>query len=239
MGKLSPVWFLMHPLDQEQKTYVLLDHLKNLHKKINGNQVREVLKEVFVIIEDLKKFKKESKITQESEDRLLGYEREILLFYQGKCKVEIWDSIDEIITTSLGVLYKYAKAGLNILQESQEKIKMFEVSPPGGFVNKPNFGILLLRNLVTDEILSYYWAETPTGVLMKRIKTESSVYYSMSYVWIAHEILEKTEDIQKGETPRIIVCEISEDFIEDSECVIESKELLIRKLVGEDRKNKA
>jgi len=233
----------MYPLDPEQKTYVLLDHLKNLHKKIQGPQIREVLKEVFVIIEDLKKFKKESIITNQSMVKLNQDEIRILKFYQGKLKKEVWDSVDSIISNSLDILYRYANTGLEILQETQEKIKMFEVSPPGGFKEKPNFGILLLRNLITDEILSYYWAETTTkdgreGVLMKQIKTESSVYYSMSYVWIAHEILEKTDDIERGDTPRIIVCEISEDFLEDSDTVTQAKDLLIKRLVSEDRRNK-
>lgn len=243
MGNLSPVWFLTYPLDPEQKTYVLLDHLKNLHKKIQGPQIREVLKQVFVIIEDLKKFKNESYITKQSQDNLSPAEREILAFYQGKLKEEIWVSVDNIITSSLDILYRYANTGLEILQESQERVKMFEVSPPVGFKGKPNFGILLLRNLITDEIVSYYWAETTTkdgkeGILMKQIKTESSVYYTMSYVWIAHEILEKTKDVERGETPRIIVCEISEDFLEDSDTVIQAKELLINKLNSEGRKNK-
>lgn len=239
MGKLSPIWFLLHPLDQEHKTYVLLDHLKNLHKGICGNQIREVLQDVFYYIEDLKKFKKELKLTEESESRLSESEREILFLHQERCKENGCDLIGGITSTALEILYKYANTGLDILQEHKEKIKTFEVSPPGGFDVRPNFGIFLIRNLVTDEILPYYWVETHTGVLMKKIKTVTPVYYSMSYVWIAHEILEKIDDVERGETPRILVGEISEDFAEDSESVFEAKKIIVKKISGEDRKNKA
>jgi len=99
--------------------------------------------------------------------------------------------------------------------------------------------------MVTDEIVPYFWTESEmkdikgnfkAGITMKKILTEFPLYFSLSYINIVHEIIGLNNLVKIGETPRILVCEISENFYKDSEIIKAAKEKFLDKINKEKRK---
>lgn len=245
MEKLTPIWFLKHPLDTEQKSYVLLDKLNTYKEFFKKDQITKILNEIFTIIKDLNEFKKEGKITTESYLSLDNEEKQILNYYRRiSHESEEYNNLHDVIDRCLDILYRYANIGMGILDEKHNKIKTFEIIPPKGFLDKPNFGFLFIRNLVTDEILPYFWSESDIesadgnkkGILIKKINIEDPLYYSLSYIHVAHELMEIEGTIGPRRTPRILICEIDENFDHRSELVRVAKERFIEKISRETRK---
>lgn len=245
MEELNPIWFLKHPLDSEQKSYILLDKLNNYKKHLKKDQISDPINRILLIIKELSYFRKNSTLSKRSYDKLDQQEIDVLNHYKSLDQNDIeYIMLNEVIDKCLDILYRYVNIGIELLNERNNRIKTFEILPPNGNKDNINFGIFIIRNMVTDEIFVYFWAESKIGnkegerigIGMKKIEDSEEFYFSLSYINIAHEMLEKNGGILKGKTPRILVCEISENFNEDSEVIRVAKEKFLEKLLKENRK---
>jgi len=246
MEKLNPIWFLKHPLDPEHKSYILLDKLKEYQQELKKDQISSTIGKVLTIIKDLNRFKKEGMITKESYESLDEGDKKVLTFYKNLTKGDVeFNELHEVINKCLEILYRYANIGVDLLNERNSKIKTFEIIPPSETKGDNNFGYLFIRNMVTDEIFTYFWSESEmrnesginqVGIGMRRINTVDPTYFSLSYIHIAHEILDKSMSIKPKKTPRILVCEISENFQENSEIIKAAKDKFLEKLSNEKGK---
>jgi len=242
MKRLTPLWFLKHPLDSEQKSYVLLDQLKKYQDDLKKDQISNTLREIFMIIKDLSNFKKEQNVSFETYTNLSPEELDLLdVYINMDTDLEEYQSLLEVLDTCLGILYKYANIGMGLLDERNNRIKTFEIVPLG-VKEKNKFGFLFIRNMITDEIIPFYWSESfmendksspCQGIALKKIITDDPVYYSLSYVNVAHGLIEETDKIDRRETPRILICEIDENFTEHSDVIKTAKENFMNKLNSE------
>lgn len=153
-----------------------------------------------------------------------------------KLEQEKKESISLIIESSLETLYEYSEIFLNMLKDEESKIKIFKVqSKFNSEKEEPaNSGILIIRNMVNDKIIPYYWQgavtlKTEHGnkqiCVLKKIILKNS-RYSMNYEFIYHEILDEFS-IEKNVSPELFVIEIYEDFDENSDIYKLAKEKFI------------
>lgn len=244
MEDLNPIWFLKHPLDSEQKSYILLDKLNTHKKKLKKDQILNTINRVLLLIKDLNNFKQSGIISKESYNKLNLEEIDTLNYYK---ELLIDDTeyimIHKVIDKSLDILYRYANIGMELLKDRGNVIKTFEILPHNGIIENPGFGFLIIRNMVTDEILPYFWSESKMGgegisrigISMKRIDMGEDLYFSLSYISIVHEMLKNNNYIETGKTPRVLICEIEENFNINSEVIKIAKEKFIDKLANENR----
>lgn len=237
MKNLSTIWFLKEPIDIEHKEYVLLDYLKSISKNINSKNCYLILRAVSKIVKSLNEFKKNNEIGTAITSQLTDSEKKYIKnFNFDKLEKEKKESIFLIIESSLETLYEYSEIFLDMLKEEESKIKIFRVqSKFNSEKDEPvNSGILIIRNMVNDKIIPYYWQgavtlKTETGnkqiCVLKKIILKNS-RYSMNYEFIYHEILDEFS-IEKKVSPELYVIEIYEDFDEDSDIYKLAKEKFI------------
>jgi hypothetical protein len=237
MKNLSPIWFIKEPIDIEHKEYVLLDYLKSISKNINSKNCYPILRAVSKIVKTLNEFKKNNKIGSALISQLSDEEKKYMEVFNFKSlDIRKKDLISSIIESSLEILYEYSEIFLDMLKEEESKIKIFKVKSKFNSerIEPANSGILIIRNMVTDKIIPYYWQgsvtlKTDHGnkqiCVLKKIILKNS-RYSMNYEFIYHEILDEFS-IEKNVSPELFVIEIYEDFDENSDIYKLAKEKFI------------
>ena len=233
---ISPIWFLREPIDPEHKEYVLLDYLKEMSKGLNKENCYPIMKEISKIVKILNEFRKDKGISEFVKKSLKKEDREYLdTFSLETLGTEQAETLDLIIEDSLETLYEYSKICLDILKEEESKIKIFKIQSK--FDNddkKVNSGIVIIRNMVTDKLLNYFFKsnvkmETADGdkevSILKKIHLKNS-FFSLNYEYIYHEILNEINTDSKY-SPKFYVVEIYENFEESSEIYKLAKEKFI------------
>ena len=242
MKDIKPTWFIEHPIDQEYKQYVLLDFLSTVNKDIAEEDIYYPIKRIFSMIKEITSIKVwiENEFNQIPEDLPLNIKK--LVEYYENSEIEDFENeeIFKIIEMSLNILYKYADLGMELWKNIESRIKAFSLGKFGDVKNKDR-GILIFRNMATDNIIAYWWQNGknnsgPQGTLMKRVFLRNS-YFSMSYEFIVNEILEAM-DLDRHIDPAVNVMEIYEDFTEDSVTLKIAKELFIREVSKEERERR-
>jgi hypothetical protein len=237
MKSISPIWFLKNPIDPEHKEYILLDYLKSISKNLNSDNCYPTLRSVSKIIKSLNDFRQNSRISEGTLNQLNSEDIQFLREFRfNVLDEEDQTKIFDIIDSSLETLYEYSEICLELLKEEESKIKVFKVQSrfnnENGEIVKS--GILIIRNMVTDDIIAYYWQgsvtlKTTEGnkqiCVLKRIHLKNKKY-SMNYEFIYHEILEEFS-IEKKVSPELYVIEIYENFDENSEIYKLAKEKFI------------
>jgi hypothetical protein len=232
--KLSPIWFLKEPLDPEHKEYVLLDYLKSVSKDLNEENCYSVIREVSRIVKTLNEYKESGKI--DSIKKFL--KKEDLDFTEKLLKKELTkeesSSIEEIVEKSLETLYGYSEICLEILKGEESKIKIFRIQSKFEQGEENKSGIVIIRNMVTDKLINYYFKsqvtmKTEDGdkeiYILKKIHIKNP-FFSLNYEYIYHEILNDF-NLDNGILPSLYVIEIYENFEEDSEIYKIAKEKFI------------
>jgi len=232
--KLSPIWFLKEPLDPEHKEYVLLDYLKSVSKDLNEENCYSVIREVSRIVKTLNEYKESGKI--DSIKKFL--KKEDLDFTEKLLKKELTkeesSSIEEIVEKSLETLYGYSEICLEILKGEESKIKIFRIQSKFEQGDENKSGIVIIRNMVTDKLINYYFKsqvtmKTEDGdkeiYILKKIHIKNP-FFSLNYEYIYHEILNDF-NLDNEVLPSLYVIEIYENFEEDSEIYKIAKEKFI------------
>jgi hypothetical protein len=237
MKNLSIIWFIKEPIDTEHKEYILLDYLKSISKNINSKNSYNILRAVSKIVKSLNDFKKNNAIGTTIISQLTEEEKEYVKnFNFVDLDQNKKDTVLSIIESSLETLYEYSEIFLDMLKEEESKIKIFKVQSKFNSEKeeRTNSGILIIRNMVNDKIIPYYWQgavtlKTEHGnkqiCVLKKIILKNS-RYSMNYEFIYHEILDEFS-IEKNVSPELFVIEIYEDFDEDSDIYKLAKEKFI------------
>ena len=237
MKNLSTIWFIKEPIDIEHKEYVLLDYLKSISKNIDSKNCYSILRAVSKIVKSLNGFKKNNRIEASIIAQLSDEEKVFIEnFNFDLLDQNRKDLIFDIIESSLEILYEYSEIFLDMLKDEESKIKIFKVQSKFNKEKEEpaNSGILIIRNMVTDKIIPYYWQgavtlKTENGnkqiCVLKKIILKNS-RYSMNYEFIYHEILDEFS-IEKTISPELFVIEIYEDFDEDSNIYKLAKEKFI------------
>lgn len=231
MKDLKTTWFIQHPIDQEHKQYILLDFLQSVNSEISNENIYYPVKKIFSIIKELTFVKN----LLEGKD-MKPYTKIERLRILSECVEEHQLSFKEkveclkIVESSLAILYKYADLGMSLWRNIERRIKTFDLIPNSEDLS--DYGILMVRNMSTDEMFAYLWQTGDTGrsskgTMMKRIPLKNP-YFSLSYEFSAHEIMQTIE--MRGNSPRITVMEISEDFRSDSVILKIAKELFVREI---------
>jgi hypothetical protein len=237
MKNISPIWFIKDPIDPEHKEYILLDYLKSISKKLDAENCYSVLRSVSNIIKTLNEFKETKNINTHVSRQLKKEERDYVKIFKFE---ELTDqekiTISGIIESSLETLYEYSEVCLDILREEESKIRIFRVNPSNlaEHYGNSNSGILIIRNMITDKIISYYWQgsvtmKTKDGdkqiCVLKKIHIKNQTF-SLNYEYIYHEILDEFS-AEKKISPDLHVIEIYENFDENSEIYKLAKEKFI------------
>ena len=239
MEKLSPIWFLEQPLDIEHKNYILLNYLKKKSENLEGDEVLTNLKEISGIVKVLHHFRDKGELPdyvlesldEDAKNTIKGMNSPDGHLTTGKAEVK------EIVESSIEILYDFSEIFMEILREEQEKIKIFKLGSRYTQNSESNSsGVLLIRNMITDRIIPYYWRETKMQmeeqekdvVVMKKINLKSK-NFSLSYEYIYHEVLDSIGSL-KSFTPSFYVIEIYENFSERSEIFKMAKERFIETL---------
>jgi len=237
MKNISPIWFIKDPIDPEHKEYVLLDYLKSISKNLNSDNCYSTLRSVSKIIKSLNEFKNDKKISSRVLSQIKQDERDYVnKFIFDDLTDSDKSTIIDIVESSLETLYEYSEVCLEILKQEESKIRIFRVnSKINSFsTEKQNSGILVVRNMITDKIISYYWQgavtlKTADGdkeiCVLKRIHLKNQIF-SLNYEYIYHEILEEFA-AEKRMSPELHVIEIYENFDENSEIYKLAKEKFI------------
>jgi hypothetical protein len=233
---ISPIWFLREPIDPEHKEYVLLDYLKEMSKGLNKENCYPIMKEISKIVRILNEFRRDKCVSESIKKSLKKEDREYLdTFSLETLGTEQAETLDLIIEDSLETLYEYSEICLDILKEEESKIKIFRIQSK--FDNedkKVNSGIVIIRNMVTDKLLNYFFKsnvkmETADGdkevSILKKIHLKNS-FFSLNYEYIYHEILNEINTDSKY-SPKFYVVEIYENFEESSEIYKLAKEKFI------------
>jgi len=233
---ISPIWFLREPIDPEHKEYVLLDYLKEISKGLNEENCYPIMKQISRVVKMLNEFKKYKGVT-ESIKGLLGKDDidYINSFSFSDLLPEQKETLDLIIEDSLETLYNYSEICLDILKEEESKIKIFRIqSKFDNGNNLANSGIVIIRNMITDKLLNYFFKsnvimETPDGdkkvSVLKKIHLKNSLF-SLNYEYIYHEILNEI-NTDNEHSHKFYVVEIYENFEETSEIYRLAKEKFI------------
>ena len=233
---ISPIWFLREPIDPEHKEYVLLDYLKEISKRLNEENCYGIIKEISRIVKTLNEFKKYKEISGSIKKSLEKEDVDYVnSFAFNDLLPEQRETLDLIIEESLEPLYGYSEICLDILKEEESKIKIFRIQSKFDNVNSPaNSGIVIIRNMVTDKLLNYFFKskvimETTDGnrevSVLKKIHLKNSLF-SLNYEYIYQEILNELDTDSKY-SHKFYVVEIYENFEETSEIYRLAKEKFI------------
>lgn len=239
MKDIRPTWFIEHPVDQEYKQYILLDFLSTVNKDIAEEDIYYPIKRIFSMIKELNSMK----VWLESDfekipDDISPTIREVINFYENsKMSEEENKELYLIIETSLNILYKYADLGMELWKNIEGRIKAFNLAKNSDEETRDR-GILIFRNMSTDHLITYWWQSGKTGkgskgTMLKKVPLRNC-YYSMSYEFTVHEILDDM-NIEGNIGVEVKVMEIYEDFNEESVILKIAKELFIREISSEER----
>jgi len=238
MKEIKTTWFLHHPIDSEHKQYVLLDFLQSVNEDIQRDDIYTPVKKIFSMIRELALAKGLLEKSEFINQNLTKGEKSVIEFYESSLfSEEENEELKEIVEISLASLYRYADLGASIWKKIEQRINSFEIPTTS---SEKNIGILLLRNMATDEVIPYWWytgnsAANGNGVLMKKVNLLNS-YYSLSYEFLIHEIVQNL-NLELKECPRTIIMEIEEDFNKDSVILKIAKELFIREMEKQETQN--
>lgn len=234
MKDIKVTWFLDQPIDSEHKQYILLDFLKSVNKEIEKDNIYYPIKKIFTLIKDLRVMDlilDEKSLAPEE----MGKREKIIFDFYKELNLSEEENIElkEIVEVSLGCLYRYAELGTNLWKNVEKRINTFSFA---GENQSNDFGILILRNMASDEVHTYWWSRyksaiTSSGILMKRVNLLNS-YFSLSYEFIVHEMMQNLG--MKALNPQVTVMEISEDFNVESNVLKVAKELFIREMENSD-----
>jgi hypothetical protein len=222
MEKLNEIWFIKNPVDVEHKNYILLDYLKRRSQILSNQNVTELLYEITRIVKNLNLFKQNRTV---NEQELLSDEdrKEIRKWAKLKEDDPKWETLLSIIDSSLNILFEFSGVCFELLEDDEEKIKIFKIeSKFEGSNTDKKTGIVLIRNMITDRIISYYFGESKMSfetedkdiVFLKKVNIKNKTF-SLSYEHIYHEVLNEFGS-SKNSAPRFYIIEIYEDFKEDS-----------------------
>ena len=234
MKDIKVTWFLDQPIDSEHKQYILLDFLKSVNKEIEKDNIYYPIKKIFTLIKDLRVMDLilDGKSLAAEE---MGKREKIIFDSYKELNLSEEENIElkEIVEVSLGCLYRYAELGTNLWKNVEKRINTFSFA---GENQSNDFGILILRNMASDEVHTYWWSRyksaiTASGILMKRVNLLNS-YFSLSYEFIVHEMMQNLG--MKALNPQVTVMEISEDFNVESNVLKVAKELFIREMENSD-----
>ena len=234
MKDIKVTWFLDQPIDSEHKQYILLDFLKSVNKEIEKDNIYYPIKKIFTLIKDLRVMDLilDGKALAAEE---MGKREKIIFDSYKELNLSEEENIElkEIAEVSLGCLYRYAELGTNLWKNVEKRINTFSFA---GENQSNDFGILILRNMASDEVHTYWWSRyksaiTASGILMKRVNLLNS-YFSLSYEFIVHEMMQNLG--MKALNPQVTVMEISEDFNVESNVLKVAKELFIREMENSD-----
>lgn len=243
--KLSNLWFLNEPFDIEQKEYILLDFLKNKTRELNQDTCLSTIKEISSLIKALKNFRDKKDINSYNRRGLNKQDKKTAEEFKGiVISEDDNESLNSIVEKSLQTLYDYSEICMEMLREEESKIKIFKIeSKFEEAKEKSDFGFLVMRNMITDDLLNYFYKskvkmKTVDGekdiVILKKIHIKNP-FFSMSYEHIYHEILENFGVINSG-FPEFYVVEIYENFEEDSEIFSISKDKFFELIIREQNK---
>lgn len=233
--KLSPIWFLRDPIDPEYKEYVLLDYLKSISKDIDTENCFNIVRKISKIVKALNDFKENRKISEALLKHLNKEDKEFLANLYNKTADHNWLSqVNEIIEKSLNTLYDYSEIFLEMIKEEESKIKIFKINSKYDKKPKEKSGILIIRNMVTDKILNYFFKgnirmKMDDGdreiFILKKVHLKNT-FFSLNYEYIYHEILQES-NMNDDSFPGLYVIEIYENFEEESEIYKLAKEKFI------------
>jgi len=222
MENLNEIWFIKNPIDVEHKNYILLDYLKRRSQILSSQNVTELLYEITKIVKNLNLFK-QNKSVNDYESLTEEDKREIKKWAKIREDDPKWEMLLSIIDSSLNILFEFSGVCFELLEEDEEKIKIFKIESrfEGPATERKN-GIVLVRNMITDRIISYYFGESKMSfetedkeiVFLKKVNIKNKTF-SLSYEHIYHEVLNEF-DKSKNSAPRFYIIEIYEDFKEDS-----------------------
>lgn len=234
MKDIKVTWFLNQPIDSEHKQYLLLDFLKSVNKEIEKDNIYYPIKKIFTMIKDLRVMEvvldgKEFSVETLGKRERIIVEEYLSLNLSDEEKVEL----KEIVEVALGCLYRYAELGANLWKNVEKRITTFNFS---GEAQSKDFGVLILRNMASDEVHTYWWSRytspvSSDGILMKKVNLLNS-FFSLSYEFLVHEIMQNLG--MKVLNPQVTIMEISEDFNRDSNVLKVAKELFIREMENSD-----
>lgn len=224
------------PFDYEHKNYILLDYLKSKSENLDPEIIIESLKGISYIVRNLNSFKTNSCLPDGTIRILDEKDRET---YRNAKDLNNGDpalsELEKIIDNSLDLLYSFSEVCMRIVEEEQEKIKIFKLGTRfDKKINQKRSGILLVRNMITDEIISYYWKETKVEsesvekdvIVMKKINLANK-FFSISYEYLYHEVLIEISS-DRGYSPILYVTEIYEDFGNKSSILKIAKERFVQ-----------
>ena len=230
MREIKVTWFLEQPIDSEHKQYVLLDFLKSVNKEIEKDNIYYPIKKIFTLIRDLRFMDLVLENKFDAKKDLGRREKVLLENYEGMILDEEEKSeLKEIVEVSLGCLYRYAELGTSLWKNVEKRINTFRFP---GENQSIDYGILIVRNMASDEIFTYWWTKckpsfSSAGIMMKKVNLLNN-FYSLSYEFIVHEIMNNLG--MKLLNPQVTIMEISEDFNRDSNVLKVAKELFIREM---------
>lgn len=231
MKDLKTTWFLLQPIDTEHKQYLLLDFLKSVNEDIKKDNIYLPVKKIFSIIRELTLMKCLLEETEILKENLTKREKLILEYYENNFFTESEiENLEEIVDVSLASLYRYADLGTTIWKTIEKRIKSFKIS---NVDIHDDCGILLLRNMATDEIYSYWWyrgksSHDGNGLIMKKVNLLNN-YFTLSYEFLIYDVV-KTVGLDTRVCPKTIIMEIEEDFNKDSVILKIAKELFVREM---------
>jgi hypothetical protein len=229
MKNLSSTWFLEFPIDSEHKQYVLLDFLQAINKEIREDNIYHPIRKVFDLIRALKLVELAMNGQKLPAGELKDKEKKMIENFRTlKLSGDDYFELQETIRLSLDCLYRYAEIGSNIWKKIESRISVYNLNPKQ---ENPNSGILLVRNMITDEVHPFWWSKytnlSSVGVMMKNVKMKNN-FYSISYDYLINEIL--TELKIESKSIKITVMEIYEDFDLNSNILKIAKDLFIEDL---------
>ncbi len=240
MKNIKSTWFIEHPLDQEHKQYVLLDFLSSVNKDIEKEDIYYPIKRIFSLIKELNyaKYWLTDQL-KENEEFTVGTKSIISYLEKYEASQDEREELLKIIETSLGILYKYADLGMDLWKNIESRIRTFSLQTVG--VPNNDLGILIFRNMASDHIIAYWWktgetGEGSRGAIMKKVPLRNP-YFSLSYEFIAHEVLESL-GLPPAIDPAVTIMEIFEDFDQESVTLKIAKELFFREISSTKERNK-
>ncbi len=227
MENIDTTWFLKSPIDAEHKQYILLNFLQGVNKEIRKDNIYQPIRKVFEIIKDLKLMDKIMGGQIFPLHDLQAKEKEIAQEFEAlKLTTAEREELSSIIEISLDCLYRYAEIITSIWKRLEDRISVYNLNPE---VKNSECGILLVRNMATDEIHPFWWSRysnsSSFGILMKKVKMTNN-FFSINYDHLINEIL-VTIGV-KFNSLSVTAMEIHEDFNSDSNILKIAKELFVR-----------
>lgn len=235
MKNLKNTWFLTHPIDLEHKQYVLLDFLKSVNQDIKKDDIYNPVKRIFSLTKEMVSVKNWMNPERDSTKYITDQTQGLIDFFKNSDFTEDEkDEIKKITESSLDVLFQYIELGIELWKNVEKRIKAFDLNK---YPSENSYGILILRNMATDELFNYVWYNAEStqnqGIVMKKVASKNN-FFSLNYEFIVHEIIQEV-NFEKISSPRVTIMEISEDCNPDSMIVKIAKELFVNGFTGKQK----